>query len=84
MTAIFAFKFAWTFVLPFILAAAANKDRSGRLIASLNFVIGAGLATGPLIAGVLLDAGAGLHTLFAGAAAICTLSLVCLLRVERS
>lgn len=84
MTAIFAFKFAWTFVLPFILAAAANKDRSGRLIASLNFVIGAGLAIGPLIAGVLLDAGAGLHTLFAGAAAICTLSLICLLRVERS
>lgn len=84
MTAIFAFKFAWTFVLPFILAAAANKDHSGRLIASLNFVIGAGLAIGPLIAGVLLDAGTGLHTLFAGAAAICTLSLVCLLRVERS
>ncbi|MGX7005709.1 MFS transporter [Caballeronia sp. KNU42] len=84
MTAIFAFKFAWTFVLPFILAAAAKKDHSGRLIASLNFVIGAGLAIGPLIAGVLLDAGAALHTLFAGAAAICTLSLGCLLRVERS
>jgi predicted MFS family arabinose efflux permease len=84
MTAIFAFKFAWTFVLPFILAAAANKDHSGRLIASLNFVIGAGLAMGPLIAGVLLDAGASLHALFAGAAAICTLSLICLLRVERS
>jgi predicted MFS family arabinose efflux permease len=84
MTAIFAFKFAWTFVLPFILAAAANKDHSGRLIASLNFVIGAGLAIGPLIAGFLLDAGTGLHPLFAGAAAICTLSLVCLLRVERS
>ena len=84
MTAIFAFKFAWTFVLPFILAAAAKRDHSGRLIASLNFVIGAGLAIGPLIAGVLLDAGTGLHTLFAGAAAICMLSLVCLLRVERS
>ncbi len=82
--AIFAFKFAWTFVLPFILAAAAKTDTSGRLIATLNFVIGAGLAVGPLIAGVLLDAGAGLNTLFQGAAAICALSFICLLRVERS
>jgi predicted MFS family arabinose efflux permease len=82
--AIFAFKFAWTFVLPFILAAAAKTDTSGRLIATLNFVIGAGLAVGPLIAGFLLDAGAGLNTLFQGAAVICALSFVCLLRVERS
>ncbi|MFM0362951.1 MFS transporter [Paraburkholderia sediminicola] len=82
--AIFAFKFAWTFVLPFILAAAAKTDTSGRLIATLNFVIGAGLAIGPLIAGFLLDAGAGLNTLFQGAAVICALSFVCLLRVERS
>ncbi|NYH14404.1 MFS transporter [Paraburkholderia bryophila] len=82
--AIFAFKFAWTFVLPFILAAAAKTDTSGRLIATLNFVIGAGLAVGPLIAGVMLDAGAGLSSLFLGAAAISALSFVCLLRVERS
>ncbi|MBW0447134.1 MFS transporter [bacterium M00.F.Ca.ET.228.01.1.1] len=82
--AIFGFKFAWTFVLPFILAAAARTDQSGRLIATLNFVIGAGLAVGPLIAGVLLDAGASLSTLFQGAAAICGLSFACLLRVERS
>lgn len=82
--AVFAFKFAWTFVLPFILAAAAKHDRAGRLIASLNFVIGAGLAAGPLIAGLLLDAGASSMALFAGAAAISVLSGLCLLRVERS
>jgi predicted MFS family arabinose efflux permease len=84
MAAVFAFKFAWTFVLPFILAAAAKHDRTGRLVASLNFVIGAGLAAGPLIAGVLLDAGATLAALFAGAAAISVISCVCLLRVERA
>jgi predicted MFS family arabinose efflux permease len=84
MAAVFAFKFAWTFVLPFILAAAARHDRTGRLVASLNFVIGAGLAAGPLIAGVLLDAGASLGALFAGAAAICVASCLCLLRVERN
>ncbi|MBB3260116.1 putative MFS family arabinose efflux permease [Paraburkholderia bannensis] len=84
MAAVFAFKFAWTFVLPFILAAAAKHDGTGRLMASLNFVIGAGLAAGPLIAGVLLDAGATLPALFAGAAAISVMSCLCLLRVERA
>jgi len=82
--AIFAFKFAWTFVLPFILAAAAKNDTSGRLMASLNLVIGVGLATGPLIVGVLLDAGATLNTLFIGAAAVCATSFLCLLGVERA
>jgi hypothetical protein len=47
-------------------------------------VIGAGLAAGPLIAGLLLDAGASLATLFAGAVAICVLSCLCLLHVERN
>jgi hypothetical protein len=47
-------------------------------------VIGAGLAIGPLIAGVLLDAGATLNTLFQGAAVIGLLSFACLLRVEHS
>ena len=81
---VFGFKFAWTFVLPFILAAAAKADASGRLIATLNFVIGAGLAVGPLIAGVLLDAGASLNLLFQGAAVICAISFACLLYVQRS
>ncbi|MDM0114017.1 MFS transporter [Variovorax sp. J22R133] len=80
---VFAFKFAWTFVLPFILAAVAKHDGSGRLVASLNFVIGAGLAVGPLLAGLLLDAGASLQALFLAAAAIGVLSFSCLLRVER-
>lgn len=70
--------------MPFILAAAAKHDRSGRLIASLNLVIGAGLAAGPLMAGVLLDKGASLATLFAGAALISVLSSACLLRSTRA
>ncbi len=84
IAAVFAFKFAWTFVLPFILAAAAKHDGTGRLVASLNFVIGAGLAAGPLIAGVLLDAGATFAALFAGAAVVSVISCLCLLRVERA
>ena len=34
----------WTFVLPFILARVAGLDNSGRLMNSINLVIGGGMA----------------------------------------
>ncbi|RQR34641.1 MFS transporter [Burkholderia sp. Bp9143] len=81
--AIFAFKFAWTFVLPFILATVAQIDTSGRLVATLNFVIGAGLAAGPLLAGLLLDAGGTMHVLFAAATAAAIASFTALRHIDR-
>lgn len=45
------FKFTWTFVLPFILARVAGLDNSGRLMNSINLVIGGGMAAGPALAG---------------------------------
>ena len=81
--AIFAFKFAWTFVLPFILATVAQIDASGRLVATLNFVIGAGLAAGPLLAGLLLDAGGTMHALFVAAAAVALASFAALRQIDR-
>jgi predicted MFS family arabinose efflux permease len=81
--AIFAFKFAWTFVLPFMLATVARIDTSGRLVATLNFVIGAGLAAGPLLAGLLLDAGGTMHALFAAATASAIASFAALRHIDR-
>ncbi|MCA8092696.1 MFS transporter [Burkholderia anthina] len=81
--AIFAFKFAWTFVLPFILATVAQIDTSGRLVATLNFVIGAGLAAGPLLAGLLLDAGGTMHALFGIATAVAIASFAALRHIDR-
>ncbi|MCS3391654.1 MFS transporter [Burkholderia thailandensis] len=81
--AIFGFKFAWTFVLPFILASVAAVDTTGRLIATLNLVIGSGLAAGPLVAGLMLDGGGTLRALFSIAAAVSAASLAAMLRVER-
>ncbi|HDR8859094.1 TPA: MFS transporter [Burkholderia territorii] len=81
--AIFAFKFAWTFVLPFILATVAQIDTSGRLVATLNFMIGAGLAAGPLLAGLLLDAGGTMHVLFGAAAAVAIASFAALRHIDR-
>ncbi|MDR0245856.1 MAG: MFS transporter [Burkholderia sp.] len=82
-TAIFTFKFAWTFVLPFILATVAQIDTSGRLVATLNFVIGAGLAAGPLLAGLMLDAGGTMHALFAAATAVAIVSFAALRHIDR-
>ncbi|KFL53145.1 MFS transporter [Burkholderia pyrrocinia] len=82
--AIFAFKFAWTFVLPFILATVAQIDTSGRLVATLNFVIGAGLAAGPLLAGLMLDAGGTMRALFAAATAVAIVSFAALRHIDRS
>ena len=48
------FKFAWTFALPFILAGMASHDRSGRLMALANFMIGGGLALGPALVAAAL------------------------------
>ncbi|WP_175923417.1 MFS transporter [Burkholderia latens] len=81
--AIFAFKFAWTFVLPFILATVAQIDASGRLVATLNFVIGAALAAGPLLAGLLLDAGGTMHALFVAATAVALASYAALREIDR-
>ncbi|MBU9132900.1 MFS transporter [Burkholderia multivorans] len=82
--AIFTFKFAWTFVLPFILATVAQIDTSGRLVATLNFVIGAGLAAGPLLAGLMLDAGGTMRVLFVAATAVAVVSFAALRGIERS
>ncbi|MBN3823745.1 MFS transporter, partial [Burkholderia sp. Ac-20384] len=81
--AIFAFKFAWTFVLPFILATVAQIDTSGRLVATLNFVIGAGLAAGPLLAGLMLDAGGTMRVLFTAATAVAIVSFAALRHIDR-
>ncbi|AWU99982.1 MFS transporter [Burkholderia sp. JP2-270] len=81
--AIFAFKFAWTFVLPFILATVAQIDTSGRLVATLNFMIGAGLAAGPLLAGLMLDAGGTMRALFAAATAVAIVSFAALRHIDR-
>jgi predicted MFS family arabinose efflux permease len=54
MLAAAAFKYAWTFALPFILAGMASHDNSGRLMAIANFMIGGGLALGPALIAALL------------------------------
>jgi DHA1 family inner membrane transport protein len=51
------FKYAWTFILPFMMAALSSLDASGRVIVTTNIFIGGGLATGPLISASLINSG---------------------------
>jgi MFS transporter, DHA1 family, inner membrane transport protein len=45
----FAFLYAWTFSLPFLLAVVATRDPTGRLSPLINLMIGAGLGLGPTL-----------------------------------
>ncbi|MBN3857932.1 MFS transporter [Paraburkholderia sp. Ac-20340] len=80
---VFAFKFAWTFVIPFVFAVAAKEDASGRLTSAVGFITGVALAVGPLVAGVLLDRGVSYGALCGGAAVLCAISFLCMLLANR-
>ncbi|QCL97687.1 MFS transporter [Agrobacterium tumefaciens] len=54
-----AFKFVWTFVLPFILGTISDQDRDGGLMNTANLAVGGGLAIGPAVAGQILESGGG-------------------------
>ncbi|MDZ4691826.1 MFS transporter [Terricaulis sp.] len=46
---------AWAFIIAYLLGMAAEFDRSGRTAAAAGFISKMGLASGPFIAGVLLE-----------------------------
>lgn len=59
VTAIMAFKFAWTFALPFLLAIIGELDRDGRIVAEIYLTAGIGLMLGPSLAGWLVSSAHG-------------------------
>lgn len=55
------FKFAWTFILPYLLSALS--DLGGRhLMNTTNLMIGTGFAIGPIASGALIESGGGAFT----------------------
>lgn len=70
LLAALAFKFSWTFVVPFILSTIGRFDRDGRMIADINLVIGLGLALGPALAGELIAGLGGYAAMILGEAAL--------------
>ena len=70
------FKFTWTFVLPMVLASMADLDPTGRLMNVSNLMIGAGLATGPAVAGHLIQSSGSYQSTLYGAAMLTSISLL--------
>jgi MFS transporter, DHA1 family, inner membrane transport protein len=62
--AIIAFKFAWTFLIPFVVTIIARLDSSGEILAETFLIAGVGLAAAPSLAGQVVAAG-GLDQLVA-------------------
>lgn len=60
------FKFAWTFILPYLLSALADLSSGGHVMNTTNLMIGSGFAIGPLLSGLLIEsAGGGFTTMLA-------------------
>jgi predicted MFS family arabinose efflux permease len=53
------FKFAWTFILPYLLSALADLSTGGHVMNTTNLMIGTGFAIGPLLGGLLIDSSGG-------------------------
>lgn len=75
-----AFKFAWTFALPFLLSAISDYDRQGgKLVVLANLAICGGLAVGPSLAAWLLGDTLDFGLLLLASMAICALSFLAIL-----
>jgi predicted MFS family arabinose efflux permease len=55
------FKFAWTFILPYLLSSLSDLG-GGHLMNTTNLMIGTGFAIGPIVSGALIQTGGGTFT----------------------
>jgi predicted MFS family arabinose efflux permease len=53
------FKFAWTFILPYLLSALSDLGSGGHVMNTTNLMIGSGIVVGPLLGGILIDGSGG-------------------------
>lgn len=56
------FKFAWTFILPYLLSTLSSLSSGGHLMNTTNLMIGTGFSIGPIVSGALIQSGGGSFT----------------------
>lgn len=56
------FKFAWTFILPYLLSTLSDLSNGGHLMNTTNLMIGGGFSIGPIVSGALIQSGGGSFT----------------------
>lgn len=72
--AAFIFKFAWTFILPYLLSSLSDLGGGGHVMNTTNLMIGGGFAIGPILSGVLIESSGGFGAMLAVAIAGVVLS----------
>ncbi|ABK02421.1 major facilitator superfamily MFS_1 [Arthrobacter sp. FB24] len=75
------FKFAWTFILPYLLSTLSSLSSGAHLMNTTNLMIGTGFSIGPIVSGALIQSGGGSFTgmlvfALAGVLASCALVLM--------
>jgi predicted MFS family arabinose efflux permease len=76
------FKFAWTFILPYLLSSLSDLGGSGQVMNTTNLMIGTGFAIGPALSGVLIEASGGFGSMLAVALACTLASLGCAMALQ--
>lgn len=77
------FKFAWTFILPYLLASLSDIGGS-HVMNSTNLMIGSGFAIGPVVSGMLIESsGGGFSGMLLLAVIAVVISMGCALIIQR-
>ena len=77
------FKFAWTFILPYLLASLSDIGGS-HVMNSTNLMIGTGFAIGPVVSGMLIESsGGGFGGMLLLAVIAVLVSMGCAMAIQR-
>ncbi|MGE0214262.1 MFS transporter [Mycolicibacterium sp.] len=72
-----AFKFAWTFILPYLFAGLSALSSSPHVMSTANVMIGIGFAVGPVLSGALIDRTGGYSAMLLVGAGAMAVSMLC-------
>ncbi|NKX53335.1 MFS transporter [Arthrobacter mobilis] len=77
------FKFAWTFILPYLLSSLSDLGGGGHVMNTTNLMIGTGFAIGPILSGVLIESSGGFGGMLAVSLGCTLVSLGCAMAIQR-
>ncbi|WP_125611242.1 MFS transporter [Specibacter cremeus] len=77
------FKFAWTFILPYLLSSLSDLSSNGHVMNTTNLMIGTGFAIGPIVSGNLIESSGGFTGMLVLGLVGVLASLVCAMVIQR-
>ncbi|GER23153.1 MFS transporter [Zafaria cholistanensis] len=77
------FKFAWTFILPYLLSSLSSLGSSRHIMNTTNLMIGTGFAVGPVVCGSLIQSSGSFGGMLALSLAGVLASLACVMGAQR-